>query len=173
MVYIAMFAVLISICAWICVPTAVPFTMQTFAVFIALLLLGGKRGTIAVCLYIGLGAVGLPVFSGMRGGLGQLLGPTGGYIIGFVGMALIYWLFEHAHQGGLVWKITSLAVGLVMCYAVGTVWFMVTYARNGNAIGLGAVLATCVVPFILPDLAKLLLSVVVAKLLGPALRAVS
>ena len=68
MAYIALMAVLISVCSWLSVPAAIPFTMQTYAVFTALLLLGGRRGSIAVAVYIALGAVGLPVFSGFAGG---------------------------------------------------------------------------------------------------------
>ena len=80
MAYIALMAVLISVCSWLSVPAAIPFTMQTYAVFTALLLLGGRRGSIAVAVYIALGAVGLPVFSGFAGGIGKLMGPSGGYI---------------------------------------------------------------------------------------------
>ena len=79
MIYIALMAVVLALCSWISVPSVVPFTMQTFAVFCALLLLGGRRGFFAVLLYILLAAVGLPVLSGFRGGIGALLGPTGGY----------------------------------------------------------------------------------------------
>lgn len=83
---IALFTVLTAVCAWISVPVPAPliqFTMQTFAVFAALLTLGGRRGTYAVTAYLLLGAVGAPVFSNFRGGLSVLLGATGGYILGF------------------------------------------------------------------------------------------
>ena len=93
MVYIAISAALIAICSWISIPTAVPFTLQTFAVFFVLLLLGGERGTIATLVYVLLGAVGVPVFAGFSGGIGILLGSTGGYIIGFLFVGLIYMLF--------------------------------------------------------------------------------
>lgn len=82
--YTALGAVLIAVCSWITIPMAVPFTMQTFAVFLTLSLLGGRRGTAAIAAYVLLGAVGLPVFSGFSGGFGVLLGATGGYIAGFV-----------------------------------------------------------------------------------------
>lgn len=95
LVYIALGAVLISICSWISIPTTVPFTMQTFAVFFVLSALGGKRGTVAIIVYILLGAVGIPVFSNFTSGIGILLGNTGGYIVGFVFIGLVYWLFVH------------------------------------------------------------------------------
>jgi len=91
---IALFTALTAVCAWISVPVPAPFvqfTMQTFAVFAVLLVLGGKRGTYAVTAYLLLGAVGAPVFSNFRGGLGVLLGTTGGYILGFFFQALLYW----------------------------------------------------------------------------------
>lgn len=88
MAYIALFAVLMAVCSWISIPAVVPFTLQTFGVFVAVSVLGGKRGTLAVVLYLLMGVVGLPVFAGFSGGLGVLLGSTGGYIVGFVFTAL-------------------------------------------------------------------------------------
>lgn len=95
LVYIALGAVLITICSWISIPTTVPFTMQTFAVFFVLSALGGKRGTAAIVVYVSLGAVGVPVFAQFASGIGILLGSTGGYIVGFIFMGLIYWLIVH------------------------------------------------------------------------------
>ena len=86
--YMAVCAALIAVCSWISIPAAVPFTLQTFAVFCVLGLLGGKRGTVSILVYILLGAIGLPVFSGFNGGIGALLGTTGGYIIGFIFVGL-------------------------------------------------------------------------------------
>ena len=93
MALIGLFAALLAICSWISIPTTIPFTLQTMGVFLAVGLLGGKRGTISILLYLLIGAVGVPVFSGFKGGIGALAGPTGGYLIGFVGTALIMWLF--------------------------------------------------------------------------------
>lgn len=88
---VALFAALMAICSWVSIPTPVPFTLQTFAVFLAPGLLGGKMGTIAVGTYLLLGAVGLPVFAGFSGGIGTLLGATGGYLLGFLLTALVIW----------------------------------------------------------------------------------
>ena len=82
--YTGILAALIAVCSWISIPTAVPFTLQTFAVFLTLGLLGGRLGTLAVTVYLLLGAVGLPVFAGFHGGLGAFLGATGGYLVGFL-----------------------------------------------------------------------------------------
>lgn len=166
MVYIAVFAVLIAICSWISIPTVVPFTLQTFAIFLAVGVLGGKRGTAAVLLYILLGAVGIPVFAGFSAGMGVILGNTGGYIVGFVGSALVMWAME-ALLGKKPWVLgLSMALGLAVCYAFGTVWFMAVYARNSGAIGLVTVLSWCVIPFIIPDIIKIALALLLTKQLS-------
>ena len=156
--YIAMFAALTAVCSWIAIPTTVPFTMQTFAVFITMLMLGGRRGLFAVLTYILLGAVGVPVFAEFSGGLGVLFGMTGGYIIGFIFTALIYWAAEKLIGTHFVIKLIALVVGLAVCYAFGTVWFIIVYSKKVESIGLGAALGMCVTPFIIPDLIKLALA---------------
>ncbi|MDO4305443.1 MAG: biotin transporter BioY [Eubacteriales bacterium] len=163
MAYIAIFAVLMAICSWISIPMAVPFTLQTFGVFIAVGILGGKRGTISVLVYILLGAVGIPVFAGLSGGIGVLLNTTGGYIIGFLFSALAMWGMEHLFGRKPAVQIISMVVGLVICYAFGTAWFMVVYMRTNEAVGLGTVLGWCVIPFIIPDLVKIALAFMVSR----------
>ena len=158
LVYVSLAAVLIAICSWISIPMTVPFTMQTFAVFCVLELLGGKRGTLAVCVYILLGAIGLPVFSGFTGGVGRLLGTTGGYIIGFIFTGLVYWITEVLFQKNRAARIAALVLGLAVCYAFGTAWFMYVYAKSTGPIALGTALGWCVIPFIIPDLVKLTLA---------------
>lgn len=170
MVYIAVFAVLIAICSWISIPTTVPFTLQTFAVFLAVGVLGGKRGSLSVLIYILLGAVGIPVFAGFSGGFGVLLGQTGGYIVGFLFSALLMWLME-AFLGKKTWVLgLSMVLGLIVCYAIGTVWFMVVYAKNTEAVELAVVLGWCVIPFIIPDLIKIGLALALSKRLGKVLK---
>ena len=168
MAYIGLFAVVIAICSWISIPTVVPFTLQTFAVFLAVAVLGGKRGTLAVIVYVLLGAVGLPVFSGFKGGIGVLLNTTGGYIIGFVFSALVMWAFEKSF-GKKTWAlILSMVLALAVCYAFGTVWFMIVYAKNVGAVGLSAVLGWCVIPFIIPDLTKITLAFILSNRISKA-----
>ena len=163
MVQIALFAAIIAICSWIQIPLTVPFTLQTFAVFCTLGILGGKNGTISVLLYIILGAVGVPVFAGFSGGVGVLLGTTGGYIIGFLFTALLYWVIPHFFGDKLPVMIIAMALGLVVCYAFGTAWFMLVYARTTGAVGLMTALGWCVFPFILPDCVKIALAILLAK----------
>ena len=168
--YMALGAVIIAVCSWISIPTTVPFTMQTFAVFCVLGLLGGKRGTISIHVYILLGAVGVPVFSGFSGGFGIIIGPTGGYIIAFILMGLLYWLIEVLFGTKLYIRIIAMVAGLLVCYAFGTAWFMVVYARQTGPMGLGAALASCVVPFIIPDLIKMALALLLSSRVGKYLK---
>lgn len=158
LVLIALFAALMALCAWITIPSVVPFTMQTFAVFMAVGLLGGKRGTMAVLVYILLGAVGLPVFSGFGGGLGYLLGKTGGYIIGFIGSALTMWGFFKIGGRGWIMRGIGMLAGLLVCYAFGTGWFISVYMRTNGPVPLMTVLSWCVIPYIIPDLIKIALA---------------
>ncbi|ADU26227.1 biotin transporter BioY [Ethanoligenens harbinense] len=165
-VYIALFAVLIAVCSWISIPGIVPFTLQTFAIFCTVGLLGGKRGTVSVLVYILLGIIGIPVFAGFSGGIGALLGPTGGYIIGFVFLALVYWLITKLLGTKLLFTIIAMAVGLLTVYAFGTVWFMVVYSQKSGAVSLIATLGWCVFPFIIPDLIKMAISIFLVKRLS-------
>ena len=154
--YIALFSVLMAVCAWISIPvTAVSFTLQTFAIFAALMTLGGRRGTYAVAAYLMLGAVGLPVFSNFQGGAGVLLGATGGYILGF----LAYWGLT-ARRDTPAARLLACLTGLLVCYAFGTGWFLAVY--TGGETSLGAALALCVAPFVVPDLVKIGLAVTLA-----------
>lgn len=168
--YTAIGAVLIAICSWISIPTTVPFTMQTFAVFFILALLDGKRATASIIIYVLLGAVGIPVFSGFGSGLGILLGTTGGYIIGFIFMGLIYMLIMHFLPKKQWAKATALIIGLIVCYAFGTCWFMFVYAKNVGPVGLVSALTWCVIPFIIPDIIKLALALTLADRLKGVLR---
>ncbi|MBE5826102.1 MAG: biotin transporter BioY [Butyrivibrio sp.] len=170
LVYIAIGAALIAICSWISIPTAVPFTLQTFAVFLVLLLLGGERGSLATLVYILLGAVGVPVFAGFSGGFGVLLGNTGGYIIGFLFTGLIYILFTRFFKSSIAVKILALVIGLAVCYAFGTAWFMHVYIKSSGEVGLLTVLGWCVFPFIIPDLLKMALAVVLSGRIAPVIR---
>ena len=161
---VAIMAALICVCSWLTVPSVVPFTMQTFAVFCALLLLGGRGGLYAVILYLAMGAVGLPVFSGFAGGVGYMLGPTGGYMVGFVIICLLYWLCEpiwkrHPEKKALRWlRFPVLIIGLLLCYLAGTVWFVTVMGARGTDYDFVAALGVCVIPYLLPDAAKLALA---------------
>ena len=166
MVRIALFAVVIAICSWLSIPAAVPFTLQTFGVFLTVAVLGGKRGSLSVFLYLLMGTIGLPVFSGFSGGVGKLLGATGGYILGFLFSALVMWGME-ALLGKKRWVLAlSMLAGLIVCYAFGTFWFVIVYARSSGSIGLVTALGWCVFPYIIPDLIKIALAMLLSKKLS-------
>lgn len=185
--YMALGAVLIALCSWISIPAVVPFTMQTFAIFLVLLVLGGRRGTMTIVVYVLLGAVGLPVFSQFGAGIGVLLGSTGGYILGFIFMGLTYRLVTGAagrsstskvrwtgttgmgRSGKARWtEAAALVLGLLVLYAFGTAWYMFMYAWTQGGAGLMSVLLLCVIPFVIPDLIKLALALALARRLAPA-----
>ena len=161
--YIAIFAVLIAICSWISIPMTVPFTLQTFGVFMAVGVLGGKRGSLAVLVYILLGAIGVPVFAGFSGGLGVIAGTTGGYIVGFIASALIMWLVERLLGKSYPVMISSMIAGLLACYILGTVWFMLVYSKNNGNVGLMQTLSWCVIPFVIPDAVKIFFASIIVK----------
>ena len=167
--YVAVCAVLIAVCSWIGIPATVPFTLQTFAVFCSLGLIGGKRGTAAIVVYLLLGALGMPVFAGFTSGVGILFGITGGYLLGFILMGLVYWLGERLGKRKRIVEIGSMVLGLALCYAFGTAWFMFVYARQSGAVTLATALAWCVIPFVVPDLVKMALAVLLSRKLRKVL----
>jgi len=153
----ALFAALLTICAWIAIPaTDIAFTLQTLGVFLTLGLLGGKRGTAAIAVYLAMGAVGLPVFSGFRGGIGILLGATGGYIWGFLAAGMVYWLLTALLPSKNIIRLLCMVAGQIVCYALGTVWFYFVYLQGSGSVWL--VIAQCVMPYLIPDCVKLLLA---------------
>lgn len=156
MVKSGLFAALIGICAWITVPVGgMVFTLQTFGIFLALLVLGGKWGTVSVCLYLLLGLVGLPVFSGFQGGIGVLFGPTGGYLPGFLLCALIYWLVTRLKGN----RVFALCLGTAACYGMACLWFLLIYKST--------VFHLYVLPYILPDILKMTAAFFLSKRLQP------
>lgn len=161
-VYIGMFVALIAVSSWISIPSTIPWTLQTLGVYLTVLILGGKRGTMAVLLYILVGLLGIPVFSGMRAGVNVLFGLTGGYIIGFVFLALCMWMMEKMTYT-LVGLIFSMLIGLIACYSFGTIWFMMIYHQSVGTIDVLSVLNLCVFPFVIFDLIKICIAVMISR----------
>ena len=145
-------SVLITLCAWISIPFTIAFTLQILGIAITLKYLGGKKGLLSIILYLALGAIGIPVFSGFKAGLTALMGPTGGFILGFLLWGLVYMLLEplikKPYQSYLVQTL-----GLLLCYIMGVVWFMIL--STNTSITFSKALLICVVPFIIPDLLKI------------------
>lgn len=138
----------------------VPISLTNFAIFLAIFVLGMKNGTISFIIYLLLGAVGVPVFSSFRGGLQVLAGPTGGYLIGFIFLALIMGFALDHFDRKLVPTIIGMIIGMVVCYAFGTVWLAKLLSlsfKEGLMMG--------VIPYLAGDVAK----IIIAAIVGPKL----
>lgn len=160
----ALFAALLALSAWLSIPAGeIAFTLQTFGVALTLSLLGGKWGSLSILVYLLLGAVGLPVFSGFQGGIGTLLNVTGGYIFGFLVWSLLYWLITALTPDKPLFPLLAQVVGLLACYAFGSIWFCWLYLQRGSAVSIGFVLLKCVLPYLLPDAIKLGLAFLLAR----------
>lgn len=174
MAFAAMGAALIAICSWISVPallpTGVPFTLQTFAVCLLAALFGWKLGLVTVAVYLLLGAVGLPVFAGFKGGLGALMGVTGGYLVGFLFTALVTGLLADKVSRRFPLLLLWMVLGLALCYTFGTAWFVLLYAKNTGPISVATALGWCVLPYLLPDGVKLTLAALLTGRLYPILQ---
>lgn len=143
----------------------VPVSLSTIAVFLCVFALGRKDGTVAVAVYILLGTVGLPVFSGFVGGIAKILGPTGGYIVGYLFLAWIAgWFIDRYPKEKAYLYVGGMLFGEVVLYVFGTAWFMFEMQ-----VGLKEALGMCVIPFIPFDVVKILLSVVIGTVLRSAL----
>lgn len=162
---IALFSAIIVICSLITIPSAIPFTLQTFAIFLCLNILGAKKGIISILIYIFLGAIGLPVFSGFNGGIGALFNVTGGYIIGFIFSALTYWLITSMFnkKPRKIINLIASFMGLIVCYIFGTLWYILLFIKNGDTISFTGALTICVLPFIIPDILKILLALSISE----------
>lgn len=161
MTIIGLMTAVISILGPLSIPIGlVPISLTNFAIFISLYTLGMKKAAISVIIYLLVGLAGLPVFSGFSGGASKLLGPTGGYLIGFLPMAIVAGFFIDKSTRKIL-SILGMILGSAVCYALGSSWL--AYQANMSA---SAVLATGVIPFIAGDLAKIIL----AAYIGPRLR---
>ena len=162
----SLFATLLAVGAWITVPVGIPpYTMQSFMLYCALWLLPFRQSFAAVALYLLMGAVGLPVFAGFQGGFGALLGPTSGYLLGFLLMPLVMQMAKPSP----VSRTLFCALGTLVCYVFGTAWYVVAYGEC-SAAGIAAAAVQCVLPFLLPDAVKLFLAAAVCKRLEPKIR---
>lgn len=172
LVYIAVFSAIICICAQISVPLGivVPFTLQTLGVFVAGAMLGAKRGTLSVLIYVLLGTIGIPVFAGFSGGIGTLVGPTGGFIIGFIFTALTVGIMCDKLGRKLWVLIVSMILGLALCYLFGTVWFIVVYNMKSQAMNVMTALTYCVFPFLIADAIKITVAAILVNRLDKIIK---
>ncbi len=153
-----------AVCSWISIPipgTSVPINLATFAVILAGLVLGAKDGTLAILVFLVLGACGLPVFHSFTGGMGVVFGPTGGFLIGYVILAFLVGLgisYSNTHgKNRPIAYIISVLLGETALYALGCLWFII---QAGSSVQ--TALLSCVAPFIPGDIAKIILAYLVA-----------
>ena len=139
----------------------VPISLTNFAIFLAIFVLGMKSGTISFIIYLLLGAVGVPVFSSFRGGFQVLAGPTGGYLIGFIFLALIMGFALDHFDRKLVPTIIGMIIGMAICYIFGTAWL-------AGQLGMSfvAALGVGVIPYLPGDTAKIIIAIIA----GPQIR---
>jgi biotin transport system substrate-specific component len=153
MVFAAMFAALTAVGAFIMIPIGpVPITMQTLFVHLSGALLGSRLGALSQFLYVLVGVIGLPVFHGGASGLGVLLGPTGGYLIGFIigGGYLTGKLVEMRKEPGLSWLVLACVAGLILIYILGVAQLSVV-----ADLPLTRAIAVGVAPFLIGDALKI------------------
>ena len=171
MAYCALFAALTAVCSQIQIPLPlIPINLAIFAVVLCGGLLRPVCALLAVGVYVLLGLVGIPVFAGFKAGVGTLFGNTGGYIVGFLFTAIAVGVVSDYVRPKNDWAragilAVSMAVGIALCYAFGTVWFMYVYnAGAESTVTLAGALSMCVLPYLLPDLVKIVCAaVLVAK----------
>ncbi len=161
--FIALAVALIAVSAWVTIPIGpIPLTLQMFAITLAILVLAPKQAIATIACYLLLGAVGVPVFSGMRGGIGVLAGPTGGFLIGYLfGVALasvVLALFRRRGVDNLAVSILSGVIFTLVAYLCGWAQYMVV-----AHVGAAASFAVTVAPFIVVDLVKIVAAAFVAR----------
>ena len=155
----AIAAVVVVLCSWLSIPTAVPFTMQSFGVILISILLGRRRALWALLGYCLLGMAGLPVFADFKSGIAVITGPTGGYILGLFSIPIIIGSFSEEKRKK--YQVFVAFLGIIAMYTAGTLWYSLVYTKGD--VGILPALSVCVLPFIIPDVVKCILAVACAK----------
>lgn len=157
---IALSAAFITVCAWIYIPFPISITLQTFGICTVCGVLGLRRGFLSVLTYVCLGLVGIPVFSGFRSGISAITDQSGGYVIGFLLLALTVGAASTAFGRKTSILVCSMIAGTLLCYSCGALWYYFLYAKDSS---LATVISVCALPFIIPDVVKIALAAVVIK----------
>ncbi len=165
MVLCALFAALMAVLSQIIVPIGpVPFNLGVLGAFLCGIILPPLWASVSMLVYVLLALIGMPVLAGMQGGIGALFGPTGGYVIGYIAVAFLT-SFGINKFKFMFLHMALMLLGLIVCYALGTAWFMLLTQNT-----LATSLAYCVTPFIIPDIFKLLLSYFFGKTIKKGLK---
>ena len=166
LLYVSLAVALMAVCSFITLPLFVPITLQTLALYFTLFFLGGRGGSIAATLYVSLGALGLPIFSGFAGGIGHLFSNTGGFIFGFIVAALVFWLFETLLKKAKWCAFISASLSLASLYACGVLWYVFVYISSEGTVP--AILIT-VLPTLLFDIVKIFVAYIISSRLSKIL----
>ncbi|MDD5937081.1 MAG: biotin transporter BioY [Clostridiales bacterium] len=155
---IAMMTAILCVLAPFSIPIGdIPISAATLVVYIAAVLLGTKRSLVCVGLYILIGLAGVPVFSGWKSGAAVIAGPTGGYLLGYLLIALLTGLFLKIGKGKIPMMVLGMVLGTISCYAVGTIWLAHQLSLTAKAA-----LWAGVIPFLPGDIAKIVVTVLIA-----------
>lgn len=173
MTEIAMFVVILILCSWISIPTVIPFTLQTFAIFLAICILGGKKTTIIVFVYLLMGCIGIPVFSGFCGGIGCLVGNTGGFLIGFLFSTVAIWGIERLTEIRPWIQWLQMITCICICYLFGVLWYLHIIQIRLSLQAIIPIVSVYVVPYIIPDIVKMCVAYIVSKRLKKVIRNIS
>lgn len=163
MVYAALMAALTAAGAYIAIPIGpVPIVLQNLFVMLAGLLLGGRWGAISIGVYLVAGAAGMPVFAGGTGGIGKFVGPTGGYLLGFVAAAYLIGLISEWGRGRVMIDVLAMVAGTAIIYAFGVPWLKVI-----TGMSLSKAIAAGMLPFLIGDMIKIAAAIPIARSLRP------
>jgi biotin transport system substrate-specific component len=166
MVLASLMAALTAVGAYIHVPIGpVPIVLSTLFVLLSGLLLGSRWGLASMALYLFVGAIGMPVFSGGRGGFAHFLGPTGGYLFGYLLASLLTGMISERSHGNFFWEIIAVIIGSLAIYGLGVPWLkMVTKMSWPKTFIVG------MVPFIIGDAVKASVALILARAVRPILK---
>lgn len=157
----SLLAALMCVSGMISIPLFIPATLQTLVLFFGLFYIGGRLTSLSVLLYILIGVIGVPVFSGFSGGASRLFDQTGGFIFGLLLSSLLYWLLEYILPRLPSAKLISGIVSHILLYLVGALWFALGYLGGSEHIPFA--LLTSVLPFLIPDAIKFAAAYIIAK----------
>ena len=157
--YCALSAAVMCILGPMSIPVGtIPVSFTNLVIYTSLFITGKRKTTLSVIIYILLGIFGLPVFSGYSGGFAKLMGPTGGYIVGFVFLAYIAGIFVDKSNGAKIISFAGMVLGTAVAYLFGTLWFVISSGATWTYA-----LAVCVFPFIAIDIIKIIISIIAGR----------
>ena len=164
--FVAMCVAFLTLCSWISIPFFINITLQVFAVFLISSISTPIISLLSITSYIFLGLIGVPVFSGFKSGISAFAGVSGGFLVGFVISALLISLFSRYYFGNRALHLVLMSISLLICYLCGVLWYIFVYNYYVD-VPFVDVLMICVLPFVIPDILKILLVWIVYRKLSP------